>query len=96
MKINDPMGSAISTAKLDQSQMIGTTGKNARTGASGEGGNDQVQLSNLASALRSQAGASPERTARVDQLAFQYQSGQYAVNAMELSSSMVGAAIRGF
>ena len=98
MKINDTTSAGIAAGKLGESQAAAATargGRNQGSTVNGSGG-DQVQLSNLASMVRSLASDSPDRTARVTQLEQAVQSGRYQVNAMDLSSSMVNAALGGF
>ena len=98
MKINDTTSTGISAGKLGESQAAAATARGGRhqgttvNGASG----DQVQLSNLASTVRSLAADSPDRATRVTQLEQAVQSGRYQVNSMDLSSSMVSAALGGF
>jgi anti-sigma28 factor (negative regulator of flagellin synthesis) len=61
---------------------------------------DQVQISNLLESLRSAGSAaeeeiSPERAAYLDTLAAAVQSGDYEVDAQELSSRIVEDTLRG-
>jgi anti-sigma28 factor (negative regulator of flagellin synthesis) len=67
-----------------------------RSGSALGDSDDHVQLSNLASVVHSLSSESPDRAARVERLAMQVQSGQYQVDSMALSSSIVGAALQGF
>ncbi len=96
MKINDPSAGALSASKLNQTPMTGVSSRGGRPGGTSGSGDDQVQLSSLASMMQSLASDSPDRTARIQQLAFQVQSGNYHVDAAQLSSSMVSAALRGY
>jgi flagellar biosynthesis anti-sigma factor FlgM len=61
---------------------------------------DQVQLSNLLESLRRAASPaeeeiSPERAAHLDKLAAAVQSGEYKVDAKELSSRIVEDTLKG-
>src|SRR5438105_2931085 len=66
-------GTAAETGRARESQAVGRDGR-AGTAASGGSGADQVELSGLSRALQASASA---RSSRVEQLAGQYQSGQY-------------------
>ncbi|MEI9975171.1 MAG: flagellar biosynthesis anti-sigma factor FlgM [Ignavibacteriota bacterium] len=55
------------------------------------GGEDQVQISSLSSAL---AAHGSDRASRVAQLAAAYQSGRYEVNSMDVSKAMVDHAVQ--
>jgi flagellar biosynthesis anti-sigma factor FlgM len=98
MKINDTTSAGVSAGKLGESQAAAATGRSGRhPGSTVNGGSgDQVQLSNLASTVRSLASDSPDRAARVTQLEQAVQSGRYQVSSLDLSSSMVSAALGGF
>jgi flagellar biosynthesis anti-sigma factor FlgM len=96
MKINDPTAGALSATKLSQSLGVASGARNMRSGSARGDGDDHVQLSNLASVVQSLSSESPDRAARVQRLAMQVQSGQYQVDSMALSSSIVGAALQGF
>jgi anti-sigma28 factor (negative regulator of flagellin synthesis) len=61
---------------------------------------DQVQISNLLESLRKAGAAadeeiSPERAAHLDKLAAAVQSGDYQIDAKELSSRIVEDTLRG-
>ncbi|MEO8662365.1 MAG: flagellar biosynthesis anti-sigma factor FlgM [Bryobacteraceae bacterium] len=97
MKINDTTSAGVSAGKLGEAQAAATARGGRNQGSTVNGGSgDQVQLSNLASTVRSLATDSPDRAARVTQLEQAVQSGRYQVNSMDLSSSMVNAALGGF
>lgn len=98
MKINDPSSAGIGSTKLGESQAAGSVGRGGRSNAAaaGAGAGDQVQLSDLASTVRALSSDSPERTARLERLAMEVQSGRYEVNAQALSASIVDGALKGF
>lgn len=98
MQINDPTSAGVSSTKMGGAQSTGSVTRGGRNGvASSRGeGSDQVQLSDLASTVRSLASDSPERSARLDRLASEVQGGRYQVDATALSVSIVSAALQGF
>lgn len=98
MKINDPTSAGIPSTKMGEAQATGSVARGGKTGAPVSNGSagDQVQLSDLASTVRSLASDSPERAARLDRLAHEVQTGRYRVDAQALSTSMVSAALQGF
>lgn len=55
----------------------------------GAGDHDRLSLSDLGSLVRSVSGDTPARTARVDQLAATYRSGNYRPDASAVSRSIV-------
>lgn len=88
MRINELNTNGINGSQVERTQGAGgSAGRgNSRTGGSG----DRVQLSGLTSRLVQLAGAeSPERTARVAQLAADFKSGGYRPNAAGTSRGLV-------
>jgi anti-sigma28 factor (negative regulator of flagellin synthesis) len=82
-------GAGASEATRTQDLSRATTGGKPTSGAS-SGGEDQVQISSLSSALV--AGES-QRAARVQELSAAYQTGQYQVNSTDVSRAMVNHAL---
>ena len=82
-------GTAAETGRAAESQPSGRGGR-AGTAASGGSGADQVELSGLSRALHASASS---LNSRVEQLAAQYQAGQYQPDAAAISRSMVGEAL---
>jgi anti-sigma28 factor (negative regulator of flagellin synthesis) len=79
-------GRAQETQRLDR-------GGSSRTTVSGSGG-DRVELSStLASVSRATAAHDADRAAKVQELAAQYQSGQYRTDAAATSRAMVSEAL---
>ncbi|MEI9814537.1 MAG: flagellar biosynthesis anti-sigma factor FlgM [Acidobacteriota bacterium] len=102
MKINDP--NALGTGQVHSTGVSrsGQTGRSAPVGgsagagqeaAAGAGG-DGVQLSDLVQNLRSLDTDSPERQAKVDQLAKAHAEGKYQVDAEATAGKIVDDAIR--
>ena len=104
MKINDPGvpgGSAglnshdsnISNAqKANRSaalEKLGHAGAYGQASDPSSGGSDEVTISSLAKALQSQRSDSPERQARLAEIAKQVDSGTYRVDSATLSHSLV-------
>src|SRR5436190_16431922 len=83
---------AAETGRAHESQSVGRDGRSVSSSTSGGSGSDQVELSPLSRALNASASS---RSARIDQLASQYASGQYQPDPAEISKSMVSDAIAG-
>jgi flagellar biosynthesis anti-sigma factor FlgM len=66
-------------------------GATGSTGASA--GNDDVHLSELVRTLRSLAADSPERQARIEQLARSYVSGNYHVDAQATADGIISDSV---
>lgn len=95
MRISDSNLSAVTTS-AQQAAQAAAAGSAGRAGAAKAGTRgDQVQLSDLSSVLKSLSAGSPERDARVSQLAAVHQAGNYRVDAAAVSRSLVNEAIAG-
>ena len=97
--IQAPASSPAGTALKGAARLERPTVSTATDGAEGTS-QDQVQISNLLEGLRRLASAaeeeiSPERAAYLDKLAAAVQSGDYEVDAQELSSRIVEDTLRG-
>jgi flagellar biosynthesis anti-sigma factor FlgM len=104
MKVNDSnlqslgsvAGSAASTGAT-KSQETQRAGQSTRSG-SGSGANavsqDDVHLSELVRSLRSLAADSPERQARLEQMARSYASGTYQVDTGGTASKIIDDAVK--
>jgi hypothetical protein len=86
------LAGAAEAGRARESQSIGRDSRPVSSSTSGGSGSDQVELSSLSRALNAGAGA---RSTRVQQLAAQYQAGQYQPDPAEISKSMVADAIAG-
>jgi anti-sigma28 factor (negative regulator of flagellin synthesis) len=98
MKINE--NSLLNTSKPQSSQIYETSradsGSSASLGLSADTG-DNIDLRSQASLLaQAQTAGSSERTANVQRLQALVQSGQYQVDPVALSQSIVNAAINGY
>jgi flagellar biosynthesis anti-sigma factor FlgM len=91
MKINEPNLSSLGIDGASKSQETAKPGKGSRsTGASAiPNPNDDVHLSELVRSLRSLAADSPERQARIEQIARAYADGAYHVDAHATASKMI-------
>jgi flagellar biosynthesis anti-sigma factor FlgM len=95
MRISDSNLNAVTTS-AQQAAQAAAAGAAGRAGVAKAGTrSDQVQISDLSSALRALSAGSPEREARVDQLAAVYQAGHYRVDAAAVSRSVVSEALAG-
>ena len=93
MKINQSPLDSSAVSQLNKTPATGA-GSTSRSGAAASD-RDNVQLSGLSARLLDSGGAdSPERAARIQQIASDVRSGQYQVDAKQLSSLMVNEAIR--
>jgi flagellar biosynthesis anti-sigma factor FlgM len=92
MKVNDsnlpPLGS---TGASKAQETAPSTLGNRSAAASGKtaGAGDDVHLSELVRSLRSLASDSPERQARIEQLARSYANGTYKVDSQATASKIV-------
>ncbi len=104
MKVPDPnltsLPAAATTANLStagtlRTQEIHQTGESNRAGgaSSGSATGDDVHLSELVRSLRSLAADSPERQARLEQIARTYASGAYKVDPQATASKIIDDAI---
>jgi flagellar biosynthesis anti-sigma factor FlgM len=102
MKVTDPnLSSLIGSQTASSTQNVGGAGRSQqteRTGQSALSGStvagtqapgDDVHLSELVQSLRSLAADSPERQARIEQIARSYANGTYQVDAQATASKIV-------
>lgn len=105
MKVNDPNLSALpplagSTANLTANRTVRPQGidpgvDGARVGgASSPGTGDDVHLSELVRSLRSLAADSPDRQARLEQIARSYANGVYHVDAQATASGIIDDSLK--
>jgi flagellar biosynthesis anti-sigma factor FlgM len=105
MKVNEPNLSSLpsttqtstnlSTAGTQRTQGTQPTGESTRAGgtSSGSATGDDVHLSELVRSLRSLAADSPDRQARLEQIARTYASGAYKVDPQATASKIIDDAI---
>jgi anti-sigma28 factor (negative regulator of flagellin synthesis) len=89
MKIDQRSLDPAGASQLGKAQETSSVGSGGRGGARTNADADLVHLSDLSGLLLGAAGAEPERAARVDRLAAEYRSGNYNVDALELSGRMI-------
>lgn len=90
MKVNDSNLSSLAQTGALRVKETGGSGPNARSAAiSG----DDVHLSELVRSLRSLAADSPERQARLEQIARSYANGTYTVDAKATASKIIDDAL---
>jgi flagellar biosynthesis anti-sigma factor FlgM len=96
MKVNDPNLSSVSSTGASRTQETGRTGSTSRPPQTAAGGaaSDDIHLSELVRSLRSLAADSPERQARIEQIARAYASGNYKVDAQATASGIIDDALR--
>jgi len=98
MKVNDPNLSSLSSTGGSRTQETGRTGPTSRlaqtAAAGGAAASDDIHLSELVRSLRSLAADSPERQARIEQIARAYASGTYKVDAQATASGIINDALR--
>jgi flagellar biosynthesis anti-sigma factor FlgM len=100
MKVNDPNlsslgASAQNTNAAARTQQTEQTGQASRAGSSGAGAaGDDVHLSELVQSLRSLTADSPERQARIEQIARSYANGTYQVDSKATASKIIDDAFQ--
>lgn len=89
MKIDNPLSPQVSTGATSQTGGVtqAQSGSNGRGRVDGQ--SDQVQLSNLSSALRGLLDEDPGRTAQVEQIANVVQSGGYRIDALQVGRNII-------
>lgn len=96
MRIPDNQTAAAGGAKKTQeTQGINAGQQGKRAGGAVEAAVDHVQLSTLAEQIRMEESASPERAARLEQLAMQVRDGSYEPDAGEVAESLIDESRRG-
>lgn len=95
MKVNDPKLSSLGNDPLGATGAAGTQPTSrAANGANGAAASsDDVHLSELVRSLRSLAADSPERQARLEQIARAYANGTYQVDSRATASKIIDDAI---
>jgi flagellar biosynthesis anti-sigma factor FlgM len=97
MKINDPgipggENNIANASKANRSaalEKLGHSGAYGQTAGSSPAGSDEVSISPLAQALQSLRSDSPERQARLEEIARHVDNGTYHVDAGALSRSLI-------
>src|SRR5271154_5819921 len=102
MKVNDSNLAGLASTEAQQNQQAGpsarltgvqSTVEPAGSQGSVQGSNDDVHLSELVRSLRSLAADSPERQARLEQIARSYANGTYQTDTGATASKMINDAL---
>jgi anti-sigma28 factor (negative regulator of flagellin synthesis) len=96
MKVNDPNLSSTGSAGASRTQettRTGTAGRSGNTSTNGASIGDDVHLSELVRSLRSLASDSPERQAKLEELARTYATGNYKTDPAATASKIIDDAI---
>lgn len=97
MKINDSNLSSLASTGPQQTAQTAQTARpatNAGAGSTSAASGDDIHLSELVQSLRSLAADSPERQARLEQIARSYANGSYKVDAEGTASKMIDDALQ--
>lgn len=96
MRVHDPNAGSepnvgsVATTRASRAQGIGRNGASGRTnGTTQSEASDDIHLSELVRSLRSLASDSPERQARIDQIASDYANRDYKVDAQATASKII-------
>ncbi len=92
MKVNKTNLSSPALSEASGTQQTGRSGQAANSSNPAAGGNapgDDIHLSELVRSLRSLAAESPERQARIEQIARSYASGTYQVDPQATASKII-------
>jgi flagellar biosynthesis anti-sigma factor FlgM len=98
MKVNDPNLASLASTGASKAQETAPSAPSTRlsnTQASVPSSSDDVHLSELVRSLRSLAADSPERQARIEQLARSYASGTYEVDPQATASKIIDDSLKG-
>ena len=98
MKVNDTNLASLASTGASGTQQTGRTAQTAGSSESpatgGAASGDDIHLSELVRSLRSLAADSPERQARIEQLARTYASGNYQVDPQATAAKMIDDAFQ--
>lgn len=98
MKVTNNNLSSLNPAEALGTQQTGRTGQASGSPQSpatgGAASSDDIHLSELVRSLRSLAADSPERQARIEQLARSYASGAYQVDPQATAAKMIDDAFQ--
>jgi flagellar biosynthesis anti-sigma factor FlgM len=97
MKVNDPnLSSLASTGALrtNETSRSGQTARPAEPSANSAAPSDDIHLSELVRSLRSLAADSPERQARIEQIARAYADGTYKMDPQATAAKIIDDAFQ--
>ena len=97
MKVNDPNLSTLASTGASRTQETARTGKGSSppNSTGNAAGTDDIHLSELVRSLRSLAADSPERQARIEQIARDYANGNYKEDAKAVAGKIIDDAFNG-
>ena len=95
MKVNDPNLASLSSAgvRSPDTERIAPGARPAIPQDKSQASTDDVHLSELVRSLRSLAADSPDRQARLEEIARTYARGEYTVDAQETASKVIDDAL---
>lgn len=95
MKVNDPNLASLAapTTGAARTQQTERSGPGPQVGGAQGGAGDDVHLSELVRSLRSLAADSPERQARLEQIARSVANGSYQVDAQATAAKIIDDAL---
>ena len=96
MKVNDPNLSSpasLGTGRSQETEKAGPSPRHGNQQGSVQAPRDDVHLSELVRSLRSLAADSPERQARLEEIARAYAQGAYQVDAQATASKIIDDAL---
>jgi flagellar biosynthesis anti-sigma factor FlgM len=96
MKVNDTNLSSLASTGTQQTERMAQTSRPTGAGVSSASSSsgDDIHLSELVRSLRSLAADSPERQARLEQIARSYANGSYKVDAEGTAAKMIDDGIQ--
>jgi anti-sigma28 factor (negative regulator of flagellin synthesis) len=97
MKVNDPNVASLASTAASKAQESGAATPIGRSGSPlspAPASADDVHLSELVRSLRSLAADSPERLARIEQIARDYASGSYQADTKATASKVIDDALK--
>lgn len=98
MKVNDPnltSPASTGTSRTQEARRAGQTSRPSDPAAPhGAASSDDIHLSELVRSLRSLAADSPERQARIEQIARAYATGTYKVDAEATAAKIIDDALQ--
>jgi flagellar biosynthesis anti-sigma factor FlgM len=94
VKVDDPKVTGMSPSQVGGSQAPDSASiRHKRTDPAHANSRDEVSLSDVGAKLRELDPESPERAARLEQLAAEVAAGRYRVDAMKVSDRMIEDAL---
>jgi len=90
---NFSSGGSAAASRMQKTLPTGPAGRSGDASTNGVTMGDEVHLSELVRSLRSLASDSPERQARLEELARVYAAGNYTVDAAAIAAKMIDDAM---